>query len=368
MTRYFTVFLVFLFFSGEFLYSQDYSFLRNSFVSAKYSYGFVVPHRPDMRYLINDHVKGFEIYYGVKTTGNKIWHSAHNYPKIGMGYFFSELGNPDILGNAHAVFGFIGGKLLCRNRYSLNYNFSLGIGYFRKHFDYQTNHLNFVIGSPLNIYANLFLENRFELNDKIELFCTTGLTHFSNGAIKLPNLGINLINLSGGVTYNINISSNEHIEDETKEFIKIYNFYLVQSFGFQDKDQVNSGKYSALSLSANFGYQTGLKSRFGIGSDLLFREVYKKDYEISGIFDSEPKDYFSSGFHLSYDVIFGDLYFTVQQGLYIYKCNYSDDFLYNRLGFRYKIGEHFLASITLYTHLFIAQNIEAGIGYYFQRR
>ena len=334
---------------------------QNYFLSLRNYYGIIMPHHPEIQFVTDKRIHALELNFGVKTNGNQIWQQMHNYPNIGLGYLYTDLGNPDILGKSHSLFGFINGNLFRKKRYSLRYNFELGASYLTKSFDIQTNHLNFVIGTPFNIHANLLIENRYDISNQIQVFSGIGLYHFSNGGTKQPNLGINVANLSVGLKYFLNKETNELKETELPEYNKKFNFFLLLNTGGKGNDPAGVKSYLSTSFHFNAGRQLGYKYRLGAGTDFIFRNIKEADFDGSLPADSLNLDRYYCGIHISNDIIFGKLYFTVQQGIYVYPQNS----LYNRFGFRYKIGKHFAVSTTLFTHVFNAKRIEVGLGCYF---
>ena len=81
-------------------------------------------------------------------------------------------------------------------------NLFVGIGsaYISKPFNYQTNYLNIAIGLHINMYANINLEAQIRMPHFI-FYTDFGITHFSNGGTKHPNLGLNIPAISMGVKY-----------------------------------------------------------------------------------------------------------------------------------------------------------------------
>jgi hypothetical protein len=360
MTKYFVLFLCMIYFVGN-SFSQTEDNDQHFYLSSRAFYGTIMPHHPEIGCLIDGRVRSYELSFGVHTSGKRKWEQAHKYPSIGVGYMYSDFGNQKIFGVSHSFFAFINSSLYQKNRYSLRYNFQLGIAYLNKPFDQDNNHLNFVIGTPFNIHANLLIENRYRVSNRIELFAGFGLYHFSNGGTKQPNLGINVLNISGGFSYLLNSSPIKYIKSDFPKTKKKIDFFILQTIGAKADDPAGEQKYLVSILHFNAGKQFGQKYRLGAGTDIIFNTKNKRLRNDSTLDVTISKKEYYAGIHLSNDIIFGKLYFTIQQGVYFYK----DSGYYNRFGFRYVFGKHIAAGLSLYTHAFNAKNIEAGIGFYF---
>ena len=192
-------FLIFsLYFSiipAHFFASDQNSILNNIYIDSKFHYGFIVPHHESIAYLLEKHVKGLELNISWQTYGNHIWEQLYRYPRTGIGYFFCDYGNPKMLGKVHALFSYLNIPIIKNhnNHHLLNYQISFGMSYLTKRFDLYENHLNTAIGSNLNIYFRLGFDTKIPVSEKFELLGEIGFTHCSNGKIKSPNYGLNVL-------------------------------------------------------------------------------------------------------------------------------------------------------------------------------
>ena len=67
--------------------------------------------------------------------------------------------------------------------------------------DQEENYKNDVIGSHINAAVQLNFESRYKLSQHLFINFNVGITHFSNGSFRTPNLGINNPSVNGGFTY-----------------------------------------------------------------------------------------------------------------------------------------------------------------------
>ncbi len=332
-------------------------------IGFRFSKAVIMPHRIDMRYIIKKPPNEYLLTIGFQTTGKKQWQQHWAYPEIGFGAYYADLNNPDVLGNSKAGFLFINAPVFRDKFFCLNYHFGVGVAYLSKAFNYQTNYYNFAIGSHYNIYANLDIELQYRTK-KFIYFGSLGLTHYSNGGTKAPNMGLNLPAISLGLRY------------KTKDFYKQKNISgrsfknysdleIIQSFSAHaNKLSISHPVEFIGSFSADYGYYVSPKSRFGGGLDLIL-DRNKENYFINdSIFDSNNADYLSYGLHLSYSAVFGNIQFSFQP-IFVLHSKYNDSFLYQRYGFRFIVLKKWVLGLSLFTKYFNAIAIEPAIGYRF---
>ncbi len=104
------------------------------------------------------------------------------------------------------------------------------------------------------------------------------------------------------------------------------------------------------------------KKRIGIGLDIFYDGSIAKRIEKGNTDEKINQNNLRQGAHISYDLIFGKVFFTVQAGYYFLVDWNDDPNLYNRLGLRYQ-HNNFIYNVSLKTHLGRADYIEWGIGY-----
>ena len=196
------IFSIILFFQLK-IFSQDTNSTKNISFLAKYSYGYIYAHHGSFKYIINDYVSAFDANIGFRTKGKKTWQHLYRYPTIGMGYYFANLGNPDLLGYVNAIYPFISIPIIEKRYFKLSYKFAEGIAWLNKKYDLYENKYNIAIGSNLNVYINLNLESEIKIAKQLYLILAFGLTHYSNGGTWQPNKGFNLVSLQTGFKYNL---------------------------------------------------------------------------------------------------------------------------------------------------------------------
>ena len=136
--------------------------------------------------------------YGLK---NKLFTDTYGGPKIGLTAKIFQLNNADTFGLS---IGFIPSYdlpiitsekviLAARIGYCLNLN--------TRQYHQQQNFDNRAISSAVNFGFDIGASAHFTLNKYLEAEFFTGLYHVSNGSLKMPNGGINIVYGSAGISY-----------------------------------------------------------------------------------------------------------------------------------------------------------------------
>lgn len=340
---------------------------KNFVIESKFQKGFLLPHYSSFRYYPEKYINSYEINFGIKTSGEKLWQNLYKNPILGLGFFYSDFGNKEILGNSKSVFGFFNTSLYSSHFVDFNFNFSLGLAYLNKKFDSIENYYNLVIGSNINAYVNICLEPRIKIKNKYQIITGLAFTHFSNGAVKMPNRGINVVSFRIGAGYLVNNNFyNDLEENKNEKYKKYFDFFANYSFGIKRTYPVSKSEPYVISVvTFDFGINTNYKSRLALGIDMInnpSKVVYFENYEEKKF--SFP-DFLSTGIHFAYDLKISNVSFTGQQGYYFYTKLKTEAKLYNRWGFKLKATENIFFNLFLNTYFFKAQWIEWGGGFYF---
>ncbi len=340
--------------------------LNNIYINSKVHYGFIIPHHKSIAYLLDKHVRGFELSLSRPAYGNHVWEQLYRYPRTGAGYFFCDYGNPEVLGKAHALFGFINIPVIRdhNNHHLLNYRISFGMSWLTKRFDVYENYLNTAIGTHLNIYFRLGFDTKIPVSDKLELLGEIGFTHCSNGKIRSPNFGLNVLSGSVGMNYFINRTSKERTKLELPEEYNRNYYSIVYSAGMKVYDNLVDRHYFISSLSFDYERHLNLKRRIGIGADLFYDKSISEALAVDGELDKDMANLFRFGLHCSHTLVYNKTLMSVNIGRYLYS-RYTDlSLFYSRLALRYKLTDHILLNLSLKAHSAKADFVEWGIGYY----
>ena len=149
-----------------------------------------------------DDYQSFSLRLSTQTTGEHLWERICNYPTWGVAVSALDFYDPSEIGIPIAVNGFINAPIFRLNRLSLNYDLGFGITFNWKSFNPLTNKYNVAIGAGEAFMSTAGLNLEYALTDHIDISGGAAFSHFSNGAIKLPNFGINAIAPKVSLKYN----------------------------------------------------------------------------------------------------------------------------------------------------------------------
>ncbi len=336
--------------------------INHFFIEGKVHNGFILPHEKEIEYMVEKHVKAIEINAGIITNGKNPWEKYYKLPSYGIGLFHGGLGNKKVFGNATAIFPFFNGPIIRGKKIFLNYHVGFGLSYLGKTFHIENNPMNLAIGSHVNIYFNALLDFELILSQRVKWVNGLGFIHFSNGRMKAPNLGLNLVSFSSGINYNF-IKSNEKLTREKKKRINYndHNFIFMVSSGSKSRNHFDLSRYFISSFSP--GYRKKIVDWYyaGLGFDIFYDSSIKT--ELRGLKDFSTNDLFKVGLHFSNNFNYDDITISLQVGYYLLYSYEDISNIYTRLALQYAISNNWFTNISLKAHRITADFIEWGIGY-----
>lgn len=342
---------------------------RNIQIEVRSSYGFIICHHPEMRYF-RAHFPLYEISVQQATYGRKYWQACINYPAVGVSFLYTGLGGFSELGEAYALYPYISFNFLKSRRNQLNFKLGVGAGYITNTYDPKENPKNTFVGDHYNAIINLAFEyNRF-ITNRLSLGVFTGFTHFSNGARRSPNNGINIAHLGLNARYFINepkqhIPRQEKNNGQYKPWTK-KNLSLYIAFTYAPKDieeYIGYNKtWSVYNLEIDFMKRLTEMSKIGIGFDFVFDETDKAILSL----DNKPYsdiDILRPGINFAYELSFSSTSFMIYAGAHLAGKEMGGGYLYQKLSAKQNICKHMFAICTLTTHFGWADFFSFGIGY-----
>jgi hypothetical protein len=339
---------------------------RPVIIEPKIHAGISLPFYESVYYLTQDEIYAFDISASFPTYGKDYWEKLYNYPRTGYGFSYWSLGNNEVFGKAYSVYGFINMPVLKRKeKFSLNYQISVGGACLTKKFDVHENDLNRAIGSHMNIYFRLGIDARIRLSSRCEMVVEAGTTHFSNGKTSIPNRGINSGSVSLGVNYLFFDNAPTFQEPEIPGVSKRYLQSVIYSAGSKVYDNLLGTKYFVTSLSYNLERVLNQRRKIGLGADFFY------DGSISEALASEDgtpeRDFVKLvrfGMHASYSIRYKRLLMGIQAGHYLYS-KYTDlTQFYTRISLQYLATQKIAGTVSIKSHYGKADFMDYGIVYY----
>jgi len=323
--------------------------------------------------------QAFSIKLSLQTTGKKYWEQLYHYPQYGVGLYVADFFNPKEIGVPIAVYGFINAPFKRWNKLIFNYELGFGLTFNWRSFNPVTNQYNVAIGAGEAFMIDAGLNLQYLLTDRIEIACGFSLTHFSNGALKEPNFGLNTIAPKISIKYDF--YRRFHF---VKQIIPRYttnNEWFISAYGgFKNVifDSLNIPlleKYEGLlfpvfGLSTAYNRQVGYQSKFGIGITLSYNGAVNAQAAVEAndleSVDGKFSDKILLSIYPSYELVINKVSILIQPAFYLYRkklINQSPVF-HQRIGLKYHITDHILIGITLVAYNFhVSDFIEWNIGY-----
>ncbi|HNW50988.1 MAG TPA: acyloxyacyl hydrolase [Prolixibacteraceae bacterium] len=325
------------------------------FFSIDYRKGKNVPHRSVVENLHYPYY-GVDLKMGWQTIGKQDWQRAFRYPSLGVGVNWNTF-KTEILGEPVAAYFFTNFPQITASWFRIDLEVDFGLSYGINPYNKLTNPDNFSTGSSLNAFFGLYLEQSVHLSPQVDFFVSEGITHYSNGALGWPNIGLNIPSMKFGIRY-----LNEppaYIRDRPKPSYE-RGFSLVTNLsGGTKKLYAPTPSYHEVSISSSVFYRSGYKRRVGAGAEVAYNEVLK------GVSLNEKypmADLMTMSVHVSHEFLIDRFTILSQLGVYL-KNQPTDKFYYERIGFGYYFWRNFRVLLNIKAHYIKAEYVEAGISY-----
>jgi len=355
-------------------------------VSLKTQYGKVLPtDTPVLESSIElSPSSAVEVRLGISSYGRKRWQEIHNYPDFGFGYYHGML-NPreNPLGQPRAIYYYYNKSLISTGGLSLNYDFATGMSFNFNKYDPVENHRQVAIGSEYNGHVSLGFEGRLKLTEFLVLGLGINHTHFSNGRIRTPQRGINLVTVNGSINvdfpgplqknssgYKQERSLPEKISHEIPEFVPIWEFYLVANVGVATPEENYTDRdlhYSIFTTSLAAARHYSHKGKIVAGLDVFSDESLSEEYGIP-LAELSGKDRVYYGIQAGHELMINRFTFITQLGIPLDNREVIGKW-YGRIGMRIDLSRNIFFRYALkLPDNWQSDFIEWGLGFNFYSR
>jgi len=332
-------------------------------IEGKFKAGFLAAHRGMIGHLPTEHAFAGEVSYLIQAKGQKDWHSWYRRPTYGVTGFFGSVGNRELLGHYAGAYSFMSFPLVRQKFYTFSFKMGAGLGYGTKIYDPDNNNLNAAIGTHVNAMIVLGVESRFVFGNNSAIV-GLDMTHFSNGATKVPNLGLNLPYVSVG--YGRRIQTSNFCDTCLVAGLGRQTYFFGASLiGSVTSSFPTGGKKYPVYAMSIFGRKLiGKKGGVELSFDIMSKQSIK-------VFKPEvPKtqmDLIQLGVFAGFVMPLDHLHFVMGMGVYVRDKFSPIDRFYHRVGLRYVFDNGINLGLVLKSHWARADYVEYGIGYSFGR-
>lgn len=334
--------------------------------------GYTLPNNDDYGYIAScDFGVAFDAIWDFGTDSQ--WKSLRPDTQFGLRASFLYCDNP-IAGHRFALESTMRNTIFGRfnNQHKLQWLLNFGLSCFTNPYERTQNEENIFIGSYLNCMIDVGLDYRFGLSNGDAISLAFMLAHSSNGYLKKPNQGLNLLQLEFGYQF-----SNQQIHTERNARTLQSDLMIVN-----DNSQLNNSHFF-LSLSPAivkarypfsadpyyfaYTFQTGYlyalsdKRMVGASLDLMYNFSHSDIARSKGVDVPFP---LYLGACADYETYWGPLSIRLAMGCYLHKSELESIPVYERVGAYYHFGKSLrqFAGISLKAHYAHVDYIEWTYG------
>lgn len=365
-----------------------------NFIGVGYTIGQTM--RPLSIYPETKNQQGIDITLGTTTFEKDSWAKLLNYPKTGILLSYADFGNQEKVGYGITLMPFFDFGILNKITNRIRFQVGLGGSYNNLIYDKVNNPGNHAISTHFTWAFRSFLYYDLVHRKGFNLKIGAGLTHFSNGHTRWPNLGLNSYLATIKTEFNFTKNTLPLPEETTEIGSSETQTYYTTRFGFGQKTLYRN--YNSLKnvYTASFGIGRIKNRTFKYGLSFYYR-FYEDYYDYIKEKDSIITTHFPKltnhpyqnatafGIFSNCEILINHFSVEAALGINLYKPAYKLDWYVNngsytesgyiaeefgtqakikkyissRLGLRYyaitakKVPQH---------NVFIAANINANLG------
>lgn len=338
-------------------------------VTVKGHVGFLISHRENMSHLVKGQIGGFEINVDRQTSGSQSWHKTFNRPFVGVGMTHLLLGNPEQLGTATALFGYLDFPLIKKEKFIFHYKWAGGFGYVSKPFNRVTNYKNTAIGSAFNMFASVLFETKYRVGESGWFSVGLGFNHWSNSSVAVPNLGINVPTFTLGYQGYFGGHSLKLEKEEGEDLPRKFEFIVFGAPGIREIHPVDGDLYGVVHGFVEVARRVDEKRKLGVGLDVFYdaSDLKENNRDTTNTFQENGSEFVKAGIHLSHELVFGRFSAVIQMGVYLRNNFRYDGPIYHHMSYRYYVSDQLFFDAGFKSHWAVAENFEVGVGYKLKR-
>ena len=378
----FFIFVLFFGFSTPFLAQNKTEkttfFDTFSFQTAFYQ-GRIWQHTPNFKPDVIGNTQMYEFSLTQDTKGRELWQQLHKYPTLSASFLYANFGDKAIFGSAYALFPAL--SFSTRKKHiNFHYRIGAGLAYVTRPYDALDNEINNVIGSHFNNITSIMLALEWKIRPQVRLFTTASFTHFSNGKVQMPNLGINVPAYGLALKYYpkktsvVTANDFEKTVENKRSFLDKKNrLTLKLGHGFNEALQSNGAKYSVFVGEIYASRRMNLKWRLLLGMEANYYMVLHH-YIFNEVAFQEKEEWkaLKVAAFTGAEVFFGHFSTIFTSGYYVYNPFQKRGPIPTKIGFQYHVfspykqnNQLLFIGIYLKAHISNADYIELGLGYTF---
>lgn len=277
----------------------------------------------------------------------------------GFSLQFMHFNNP-LLGNALNASYFMEPFLIDKPRFSLRVRAAGGLGYATNPFNTNTvDSDNITYSTHINGYLGLGLMAYVKAGKKINIFASATYSHFSNGNVKNPNLGVNFPNVGIGLNYTF--LKNEKPIGKLFFYPEKWRFDLILFGSNKSLSARKHMRFWVYGMGAQVTYKSGKIHGWTFAAEAL-EDLSNKFYLGDRYWDRDLNSKMA-GLMIGHEFLFNRCIFSQQLGYWVFKDNPEFFRAYHRWGISYKLNKEIRVGLNLNASLQKAYFIDARLTY-----
>jgi len=301
--------------------------------------------------------RGIELTYHIRTDGSKAWHQPWRFPEWGVSLHWNQLDNSEILGDAIGATVYLQKFILDKPSHALSYKFAPGMVWISKQYHPTENPHNFFVSTPINFIMETNLLYHYKFSPKWRLNIGGFVTHYSNGAIRLPNRGYNMYGIIGGMAYTIHADTYQRKTQADVAFTRKWHIDVNLAHGLKSPKDGEYKQYYAGVFSGYVNRRLNPKSGLTLGTDLFYHTSIQAQ-----INSENPVNPWRVGIQSGHELYISRVSLLTQMGVYVYRPVAVDKYVYWRAGIKYYVTPSIFVGMLLKAHFGQADIIEWGTG------
>ena len=248
-----------------------------------------------------------------------------HYPEIGGGVFFVIHHDRDTIGNAFAAYVYWKYALVRTKVMDFNLKMGIGLAYATKKFIKGENEIHNAIGSNMNAYVQLRFGFEWKIAKPVRLVTAFTYNHYSDGAVKLPNLGINTLTGTIGIVYYPAIEKYKLVMNQdsfSKKPVLKNELFAKATVGFLDvqNNLIPEKTYLAQNTSIGYSRYLNITNKLSAAANLEFNFgepfIYVNTFEVQNKLLKKAATNLSVS--ISDEILIGRVAMHLELGAYLY--------------------------------------------------
>ncbi|QQR86933.1 MAG: acyloxyacyl hydrolase [Flavobacteriales bacterium] len=355
-----------------------------------FQYGYVFPTNHFLRGSNREQepIRAFgaaSIRLGKQTTGNKPWQLNYANPVYGVGISAIRFSEPEELGKPFAVFGYFNAPFHRWTKLSLEYDIALGLAFNWKPFNPVNNANNLSIGAKESVYLDVGVQAAFRLVGRFSGSAGLSIAHYSNGALKKPNLGVNTVAPRMALRYDLyTVPLSRPVKSQRAPFTASTQLDLSVFAGSQNViydslpvdvvEGYEGVNFLAMGVNVCLARHLTHKSKIGFGFTADYNGAHDAQVSVDNgeveAADSPFADKLQLSVFPSYELVVHRVSVLVQPSFYVARKNIPQQtpWFYQRIGIKYHAYRNLFVGVSLRAYQFnVSEFLEWNIGYRFIR-